>query len=89
MIQEADRLHGVEEYYFSRKLQEIHDMEKRGRKVINLGIGNPDLAPSDNTVRALVDSARNRKNHGYQSYRSVFALRQAISNWYEKIHGVS
>lgn len=88
MIQEAKRLNDIQEYYFSRKLQEISDLEKKGRRVINLGIGNPDLPPSDKTIQALVDSARNRHHHGYQSYRSILELRKAISQWYKKIYGV-
>ncbi len=39
----AKRLQHTEEYYFSRKLREIDDMNKAGARVINLGIGSPDL----------------------------------------------
>ena len=42
------------EYYFSKKLKEIKAMEDNGRKVINLGIGSPDLAPSEKTIHKLI-----------------------------------
>ena len=39
----ADRLNHFEEYYFSNKLREIRELEKKGRSIINLGIGSPDV----------------------------------------------
>ena len=38
----ADRLAGVSEYYFSRKLKEVAQMNAEGKDVISLGIGSPD-----------------------------------------------
>jgi len=57
--------------------------------VINLGIGNPDLAPSESTVDALVESARNPKNHGYQTYVGIPELRKAYSEKYLSLYNVS
>ena len=84
IIDPADRLKQVQEYYFSRKLQEIRDLNNRGYDILNLGIGSPDLMPSRATINALVDSARNPKNHGYQPYRGIADLRDAISRWCSK-----
>ena len=39
----ADRLAGVSEYYFSRKLKEVAQMNAEGKDVISLGIGSPDM----------------------------------------------
>ena len=41
----SERLGGVGEYYFSKKLREIDDMRAAGREIINLGIGSPDRPP--------------------------------------------
>jgi len=38
----AKRLNGIGEYYFSKKLSEIAELNKQGDAVINLGIGSPD-----------------------------------------------
>ena len=81
IINPAERLSHVQEYYFSRKLQEIRDLNNRGYDIINLGVGSPDLMPSRATINAMVDSARNPKNHGYQPYRGITRLRDAISRW--------
>jgi LL-diaminopimelate aminotransferase len=84
MIKTASRMDLVQEYYFSTKLKEIAEMNARGLSVLNLGIGSPDLAPSPKTIEALAAAAINPKNHAYQSYVGVPALRQAFANWYQK-----
>ena len=82
-IQSADRLQQVSEYYFSKKLKEIADMNKRGADVINLGIGSPTLPPSDESIDELCNSARNPENHSYQSYSGIPELRRAFADWYK------
>ncbi len=88
MIQTAQRIADVEEYYFSRKLAEVRSLDTKELPVINLGIGSPDLSPSHSTVEALTTSARNPGHHGYQNYKGIPALRQAIGAFYERTYGV-
>jgi len=88
MITEAKRLNHIQEYYFSEKLKEIRKLEQAGRTIINLGIGNPDMAPSEMAVKALVNSAQNSSHHGYQSYQGILALRKGFCEWYKKIYDV-
>ena len=40
-IAPADRLASVSEYYFSKKLKEVAQMNAEGKDVISLGIGSP------------------------------------------------
>jgi LL-diaminopimelate aminotransferase len=89
VIKEARRIQKVEEYYFSTKLSEIRHIEKKGEKVINLGIGNPDLPPSHSTVNAVKISAEQAGNHGYQSYKSSDELREAFSDFYKNTYDVN
>ena len=88
IIPQANRLNNVREYYFSRKLEEIREMNSKGMDVLNLGIGNPDLSPSEETIQVLNESSQQRGNHGYQSYRGIAALREAMAAWYKRIYGV-
>jgi aspartate/methionine/tyrosine aminotransferase len=81
IIQAANRLSDVKEYYFSKKLKEIRELNASGKNIINLGIGSPDLAPSPATVKALIETAENPNSHGYQSYTGIPELRNAISSW--------
>ncbi|WP_034256970.1 pyridoxal phosphate-dependent aminotransferase [Adhaeribacter aquaticus] len=89
IIPKANRLDHVQEYYFARKLAEVRNLMAQGHDVVNLGIGDPDLPASDETVTALTQSAQNPKNHGYQPYRSILALRQAFANWYSSTYNVT
>jgi len=82
IIQPAERTLQVQEYYFSRKLQQIDEMRRNGADVINLGIGSPDLPPSDEVIETLYQQAQNPKNHGYQSYIGIPELRAAFARWY-------
>lgn len=85
----AGRLQHTEEYYFSKKLREIDQLNQTGEKVINLGIGSPDLPPHPSVTETLHEYASLPDTHGYQSYRGVPALRQAISTWYARYYGVT
>ena len=89
IINPANRLEETKEYYFSLKLKEIRKMQDAGIKVINLGIGNPDMAPSDQTIEALITSAQNPKNHGYQTYVGIPELRKAYADKYESLYHVT
>ena len=89
IIEAAKKLENINEYYFSMKLKQIAELRAAGKPVINLGIGNPDLPPSPATVEALKTAADNPKNHGYQSYIGILALRKAMSEFYQKFYGVA
>ncbi len=88
MITPADRLESVSEYYFSRKLKEVADMNARGLNVISLGIGSPDLPPSGITLDTLCNEAQNPTAHGYQPYTGVPELRKSFANWYKTWYNV-
>lgn len=88
LIKPANRIQSVNEYYFSTKLAEIRKMNADGHSVINLGIGNPDLAPSENTIKGLMKAASEPSNHGYQSYTGIPELRNAFADWYKKFFAV-
>lgn len=89
LIQPARRVQSVNEYYFSTKLAEIRKMNASGHSVINLGIGNPDLAPSANTIKGLFQAANDPANHGYQSYIGIPELRIAFADWYKEFYHVT
>lgn len=85
----ADRLNTVQEYYFSTKLREVAEMNAAGKNVISLGIGSPDLPPSEETVRALSESAAKNDAHGYQPHVGIPQLRDAFATWYKRWYGVT
>ncbi len=86
----AKRLEGIGEYYFSQKLREIDNLNKEGKNIINLGIGNPDLPPHPDVIKTLQEESASHKPNvnGYQSYKGSPVLRQAFADWYKKYYSV-
>ncbi len=83
-IKAAERLNGVSEYYFSKKLKEVAQMNAEGKDIISLGIGSPDLPPADSTVETLCREAQRANGHGYMPYTGIPELRRAFAGWYRR-----
>jgi aspartate/methionine/tyrosine aminotransferase len=89
MISKANRLNDVKEYYFSIKLREVGQLIAAGKPIISLGIGSPDLNPSNEVLEAITGSLNDVMAHGYKSYQGLPELRNAMSNFYKKYFDVS
>ena len=83
MIQFADRLQTVQEYYFSKKLREVRGLISQGKPIINIGIGSPDLEPSKVVITAIQSSLNDVNAHKYQSYQGLPEFRSAVANFYK------
>ncbi len=88
-MQTATRLEGIGEYYFSQKLREIEGLNKEGKNIINLGIGNPDLPPHPDVIKVLQEESAKPRVHGYQSYKGSPVLRNAFASWYQTYYDVT
>ncbi len=88
MIQAADRLSLVQEYYFSRKLKEVAQLNAAGRDIISLAIGSPDMPPSEQTIEKLCEVAHDPNAHGYQITVGIPELRHAMASFYKRWYGV-
>jgi LL-diaminopimelate aminotransferase len=89
LIQTANRIANVEEYYFSKKLAEVRSLDTPELRVINLGIGSPDMAPSASTIKSLEQTSSKPTSHGYQSYKGIPELRQGIADFCSRIYAVN
>mgnify|MGYP000823050220 CR=1 FL=1 len=87
-ITPANRVGSVQEYYFSKKLKEVAEMNAAGKNVINLGVGSPDLPPSEQTIETLCEHARKANEHGYQPYVGIPELRKGFADWYKTWYDV-
>lgn len=88
-IQPAERLSLIQEYYFSRKLKEVAQLNSEGKDIISLAIGSPDMPPSKQTIDKLCEVASQANAHGYQPTMGTPELREAMAGFYKKIYGVS
>ena len=87
-IQPAERLSLVSEYYFSRKLKEVAQMNAEGMDIISLAIGSPDMPPSEKTIETLCEVASRPDTHGYQPTMGTPELRNAMADFYKRWYGV-
>ena len=88
MVQPAERLSLVTEYYFSRKLKEVAQLNAEGKDIISLAIGSPDMPPSEPTVEKLCEVARRPDSHGYQITMGTPELREAMAYFYKRWYDV-
>ena len=88
-IRSAKRLEAFPEYIFSRLVKAIAEVEKTSRrKVLNLGMGTPDVPPSKKylaKIAQLIDAA---DAHLYPGYGTSPEFREALRAWYKIRFGV-
>ncbi|MBR0180721.1 MAG: aminotransferase class I/II-fold pyridoxal phosphate-dependent enzyme [Prevotella sp.] len=87
-IKPAERLSLVSEYYFSRKLKEVAQLNAEGKDIISLAIGSPDMPPSEQTIEKLCEVARQPNAHGYQPTMGTPELREAMAGFYKRWYDV-
>ena len=78
----------MQEYYFSRKLKEVAQLNAEGKDIISLAIGSPDMPPSEQTINKLCEVARQPSAHGYQPTQGTPELRRAMAGFYKRSYGV-
>jgi alanine-synthesizing transaminase len=76
-------------YVFAVINQLKMEARRRGEDIVDLGMGNPDLATPDPIVDKLIEAARNPRNHRYSASRGIPNLRLEIAKWYERRYNVS
>ena len=79
----------MSEYYFSRKLKEVAQLNAEGKDIISLAIGSPDMPPSEQTIEKLCEVARQPNAHGYQPTQGTPELREAMAGFYKRWYGVA
>ena len=88
-IEPAERLSLVSEYYFSRKLKEVAQLNAEGKDIVSLAIGSPDMPPSEQTIKKLCEVARQPNAHGYQPTMGTPELREAMAGFYKRWYDVN
>jgi LL-diaminopimelate aminotransferase len=84
----SDRLKSLPPYIFA-KIDKIKQEEQaKGRKLIALGIGDPDLPTPQFVIDRLNAASRKPSNHQYPSYWGMIEFRKAVARWYSHRFGV-
>lgn len=63
------------------------ELQRQGRDIINLGIGQPDFQTPGHIVEAAIKALRDG-HHGYTPAQGILPLREAVSKDLKRRHGV-
>ena len=88
-MQEFRRLKRLPPYVFAVVNEIKMEARRQGEDIIDLGMGNPDLATPDHIVEKLVEAAAKPVNHRYSASKGITKLRCAISAWYKRRYDVN
>ncbi len=80
----AERINKLPPYLFAEIDRKKREAEKKGIDVIDLGVGDPDLATPSHIVDALCEAAKDPSNQRYPSYEGMLAFREAVAEWYRR-----
>jgi LL-diaminopimelate aminotransferase len=83
----ADRIETLPPYLFATIDDSKQALIKKGIDVIDLGVGDPDRPTPPHIVEAMVNAARDPRNHQYPSYAGLMAFREAAAEWCQKTKG--
>ena len=78
------RLDRLPPYVFATVNKIKMDARRAGKDIIDLGMGNPDLATPKHIVDKLTEAAQKAQNHRYSASMGITKLRMAIADWYKR-----
>ena len=78
------RIDRLPPYVFTTVNKIKMDARHAGEDIIDLGMGNPDLATPKHIVDKLIEAAQKPHNHRYSASMGITKLRLAISDWYKR-----
>ncbi|MGR8929151.1 MAG: pyridoxal phosphate-dependent aminotransferase [Gammaproteobacteria bacterium] len=83
----ADRMQGISAFYVMELLQRAKELEREGRDIIHMEIGEPDFP----TPQPVIDAGRALLQTGEVKYTAAAGLpelRESIANYYREQYGV-
>lgn len=87
MLQLADNLDRLGTETAFEVLARAAELQRQGRDIINLGIGQPDFQTPKHIVEAAVKALRDG-HHGYTPAQGILPLREAVAADLNRRHGV-
>ncbi|SDN27095.1 LL-diaminopimelate aminotransferase [Paenibacillus sp. yr247] len=84
----SKRLSQLGSAIFSEVADWKREVMNQGVDVIDLGIGSPDLPPSNRIIEAITKAVRNPAHYGYPTSEGSLAFRETVARWYRYRFGV-
>jgi LL-diaminopimelate aminotransferase len=87
-VQLAGRIRNAPPYPFAALNQTVTSLRAQGRRVISLGVGDPDTPPPARAYAELRSWAERAEMHRYPDYAGAGAFRAAVAAYYRRRFGV-
>jgi LL-diaminopimelate aminotransferase len=91
-IEFAQRIQQLPPYLFAdidrQKKEKAAELAREGSALIDLGIGDPDVATPAHIVAAMQQAAAEPRYHRYPSYEGMQSFREAAAQFYRRRFGV-
>lgn len=88
-LEPPDRLKALPPYLFAEVDRKKRELTAKGKDVIDLGVGDPDLPTPSFIIDALNEASRDGRNHRYALDAGMPAFRESISKWFKKRFNVA
>lgn len=88
MIRVTERAQAIPPFIVMDVLEKAHELEKAGRHIIHLEIGEPDFPTPQVVCKAAAEAIRRGETH-YTHSLGIIELREAICAHYHKEYGVT
>jgi alanine-synthesizing transaminase len=83
-----DKLNRLPPYVLAEVIDLMKSARRAGEDIVDLGMGNPDLPTPPHVIDKICEAASDARNHRYSASRGIPNLRAAITEWYQRRHGV-
>lgn len=84
----SKRLGKMSSAIFTQLMLKRKELEAKGVKVIDLGIGSPDKPPHSELIEVMKEAVSTPSVYGYPNFQGNDQLKQTISDWYRFRFGV-
>ncbi len=80
----SKRFNQLMPYVFSIQDAKKLKLRAEGKRIIDLGMGSPDLPTPRHIVETLIEAVTNKKTYRYPNSKGLPQLRESIAKWYKK-----
>lgn len=89
MIKVNNRLNNIQEYHFKKIGDMKNKLIKSGKKIIDLGIGDPDIKVNSKITEALINALSMKNFNKYPPYSGIDELKLKVIKYYKDIFNVN
>jgi len=87
-VEEFGRIRRLPPYVFQVVNELKMKLRRQGDDIIDLGMGNPDIATPAHIVEKVMEAVQNPRNHRYSASAGIPNVRKAFADWWKRRYSV-